>query len=138
MKNTTLLSLAAIVASTAVIPSAAAYNGIVSNVRSGMHPYEQRKIDENRRKNLQDEYKDVGYFNSWNEAYFHPIYARRSALHPFYRKGGTTHYIEGRFACWRGYQDPVTVKALSPDSYCQNYYYQRLSYRSMPQGYQCF
>ena len=55
MKNTTPLLFAAILGFTAVIPSAAAYNGFISDVRYGEHPYELRTQAENRRKRLAEE-----------------------------------------------------------------------------------
>ncbi len=138
MKNilATFIGLASLFAVGA--PSVHAYSGVVSDVWYGEHPYEQRKIEENRRKRLAREFEEHGYYTFDNPAYYHPIYAQRSVLHPFYRKGGTTQYIDGRFARWRGHQDPVIKKNLSPDTHCTNYTFQRYGYRSQPSGYQCF
>lgn len=139
MKTTTLLSFAAIISIFAGIPTAAAYNGFVSDVRNGEHPYETRTRDENRRKRIQKDNKRYGYFRFDNPAYFHPIYANNAALHPFYRKGGTSHNVHTRYAAWRGYQDPVRAHQLSPDTYCSNFSYARLGgSHGMPVGYQCF
>ena len=137
MKNTTLL-LAAIIGLSAGIPSAAAYNGTVSNVRFGEHPYETRTRDENRRKRIAEDNKRYGYFRFSTPAYFHPIYAKRSTLHPFFRKGGTSQNVNTRYAGWRGYQDPVRAHNLSPDTYCSNFSYQRSQYRGAPLAYHCF
>lgn len=115
-----------------------AYNGYVSDVRYGEHPYEQRKIQENRRKRLAKQFEQYGYYTFDNPAYYHPIYAQRSVLHPFYRKGGNSQYIDGRLARWRGYQDSATIKYNSPDTHCGNFSYQRYSYRSGPTAYHCF
>lgn len=115
-----------------------AYSGYVSNVWSGEHPYELRKIEENRRKRLAEQFEKYGYYTFDNPAYFHPVYARRSVLHPFYRKGGTSQYIDGRLARWRGESDPVLERKLSPDTYCNNFTYQRSSYRAQPLAYECF
>lgn len=138
MKNTLFALTGLIAVFTAVVPSAEAYNGLVTDVRYGEHPYEQRARDERRRKRLAEQAEQSGYATFDNPAYYHPIYAQRSVLHPFYRKGGTTQYLDGRFARWRGYQDPALAKALSPDTYCTNYTYSRSTYRDMPTGYQCF
>lgn len=138
MKNTLLALTGTLAVFTAVIPSADAYNGIISDVRLGEHPYEQRTREENRRKRLAEEYEENGFYTFNNPAYYHPIYAQRSVLHPFYRKGGTSTFIDSRFARWRGYQDPITAHQLSPDTYCSNFTFSRSTYRDQPAGYQCF
>ena len=138
MKNTSLAIIGAVAIFTAVVPSAEAYNGVVTDARYGEHPYEQRARDERRRKRLAEQFEESGFYTFDNPAYYHPIYAQRSVLHPFYRKGGTTNYLDGRFARWRGYQDPIRAHELSPDTYCSNFTYARSTYRDMPSGYQCF
>lgn len=137
MKNTFLALVGAITLTGSFIPSAAAYNGVVSDVRLGEHPYEQRTREENRRQRLAKDFEKYGYYTFDNPAYYHPIYAQRSVLHPFFRKGGTSQYIDGRFARWRGYQDAALAKSLSPER-CSNYSFARNSYRTAPTGYQCF
>lgn len=122
-----------------ITPSAvSAYNGYVSDIRFGEHPYETRKRDENRRKRLAESFEKHGYYTFDNPVYLHPLYAKKSVLHPFYRKGGTSQFQDGRFARWRGYQDPILAQSLSPDTYCLNFYYQRLPYRGSPVGQECF
>lgn len=139
MKNVTILSLAAILGFIALIPSSAAYGGFVSDVRYGEHPYEVRTRAENRRKRIAKENKMYGKARFNTPAYFHPIYAKRSTLHPFYRKGGMSFNINARYAGWRGYQDPIRAHSLSPDAYCMNFSYARLGgTHGMPYGYQCF
>lgn len=138
MKNTLLAITGILTLFTAVVPTTSAYNGVVTDSRYGEHPYELRTLDENRRKRLAEEYEQNGFYTTNNPAYYHPIYAQRSVLHPFFRKGGTSVFIDGRFARWRGYQDPEVAKQLSPDTYCSNYTYSRSTYRDMPTGYQCF
>ena len=139
MKNALNLSFAALIGFTAVIPSAAAYNGFVSDNRYGEHPYETRTRDKNRRKRIAEEEKKYGVARFNTPAYFHPIYAKRSTLHPFYRKGGMSYNFNARYAGWRGYQDPIRAHALSPDTYCSNFSYAKLGgAHGMPMGYQCF
>lgn len=138
MKNTLTAVFGAVLTFTALVPSAAAYNGYVSDIRYGEHPYETRERDEARRKRLAEEADAYGYYRFDNPAYYHPIYAQRSVLHPFYRKGGTTTYYEGRYAHWRGYLDPVRAHEMSPDTYCSNFSYQRNPYRGEPLAYRCF
>ena len=140
MKNALTLSLAALIGFTALIPSSAAYNGFVSDVRYGEHPYETRTRDENRRKRFAKEAKKYGVARVNSPAYFHPIYAKRSTLPPFYRKGGTSYNFTARYAQWRGYQDPIRAHQLSPDSYCMNFSYARFGRgnHGQPVGYQCF
>lgn len=136
----TLLSLITVFAAVfgAAAPSAFAYNGYVQDVRFGEHPYETRKRDENRRKRLDDDREKYGYYRFDNPVYFHPMFAQRSVLHPFYRKGGVSIYTDNRFVRWNGYQDPTLAQVLSPSSTCMNYTYQRSGYRSQPQPAQCF
>ncbi len=120
-------------------PSAThAYNGTVTDIRSGEHPYETRKREENRRKDLAKEFKKHGYATFESPVYYHPIYAKKSVLHPFYRKGGTSVYFDGRFARWRGYVDPIRAHELSPDTYCSNFYYRSFRGAVSPTGYDCF
>lgn len=138
MKNLLLALTGVISLSVATVPSAQAYNGYVSDVRYGEHPYELRTRDENRRKRLARQFEQYGYATFDNPAYYHPLYAQRSVLHPFYRKGGTSTYLDGRFARWRGYQDPTLAKSLSPDTHCSNYTYARATYRAQPTGYTCY
>ncbi|MCA9370433.1 MAG: hypothetical protein KC680_00545 [Candidatus Peregrinibacteria bacterium] len=137
MKYTTLV-LTLMLALIQGVPTAAAYNGTVTDIRYGEHPYEQRTREENLRKRLAARYEKYGYATFDNPAYFDPIYARRSVLHPFYRKGGTSQYVDTRYAGWRGYQDPIQARNLSPDTYCTNFTYSRANYRVQPEGYQCF
>ncbi|PIR54262.1 hypothetical protein COU75_01730 [Candidatus Peregrinibacteria bacterium CG10_big_fil_rev_8_21_14_0_10_42_8] len=122
----------------AVTPSAAAYAGVINDDRYGEHPYESRTRDENRRKQLKKDIENSPGYSFDNPAYYHPIYAQRSVLHPFFRKGGVSNYYEGRYAAWRGYQDPVRAHQLSPDTYCMNFTYQRLPYRAEPVNQHCF
>ena len=140
MNKITTLLLGAILSFVSIVPAPAvsAYTGVTTNVWHGEHPYYIRKRDENRRKRIQKQVKKYGYYTPDSESYFHPLYARRSVLHPFYRKGGTTNFIDGRYARWRGYLDPVQAHALSPDTYCSNFVYTRLTYHGQPVGYQCF
>ncbi len=137
MQKTFSLLAVLIAASTSIVPSAVAYNGVITDVRVGEHPYETRTHEENRRKELKKQYEKYGYSTFYNPAYLHPIYARRSVLHPFYRKGGTSFSLDGRFARWRGYLDPITAHKLSPDTYCSNFVYQRLP-KEEPVNPQCF
>ena len=122
----------------ALVQPAAAYNGYYSDIRYGDHPYETRRYDEDRRKFEARHRQEFGTFVYDNPAYFHPLYARRMQLHPYFRKGGVSNYIAGRYARWRGYLDPVQAHALSPDTYCSNFSYQRYQYRGEPLGYECF
>lgn len=138
MKNTLLALTGLVSLFTAVIPSAEAYAAVVTDVRYGEHPYEQRTRDERRRKRLAKQNADSGFYTFDNPAYYHPIYAQSRVLHPFFRKGGTSVFLDGRFARWRGNQDPNLAKALSPDTHCSNYTYARSSYRDIPTGYRCF
>jgi len=126
------------IAFSAVTPSAAAYAGVINDDRYGEHPYESRTRDENRRKQLKKDIENSPGYSFDNPAYYHPIYAQRSVLHPFFRKGGVSNYYEGRYAAWRGYQDPVRAYQLSPDTYCMNFTYERLPYRSEPINQHCF
>ena len=126
------------IAFSAMTPSAAAYAGVMNDNRYGEHPYEQRTREENRRKQLREDVRKSSGYSFDNPAYYHPIYAERSVLHPFFRKGGVSNYIEGSYAQWRGYQDPVRAHQLSPDTYCMNFVYQRLPYRAGPYNHQCF
>lgn len=138
MKNTFAI-LGALITFASVIPSASAYNGYVSDVRYGEHPYEARTRDEDRRKRLAEDAEKYGYYTFDNPAYYHPIYAQRSVLHPFYRKGGVTQYIDSRYARWRGYLDPNLAHELSPDTYCSNFSYANLGgVHGQPYGYRCF
>tara|TARA_Y100000310_G_scaffold279490_1_gene298626 strand:- start:719 stop:1114 length:396 start_codon:yes stop_codon:yes gene_type:complete len=131
MKKFPALTLTLTLTISGVAPTASAYNGYISDVRFGEHPYEQRKRDENRRKRLKKQFEKHGYYTFENPAYFHPSYAKRSVLHPHYRFGGTSQYIDGRFARWRGYQG-------STSTHCSNYTFMRLPYRGSPVGQQCF
>ena len=126
------------IAFSAITPSAAAYAGVITDNRYGEHPYEQRTREENRRKARAEERRSSRGYQFNNPAYYHPIYAERSVLHPFFRKGGVSNYYEGRYAAWRGYQDPARAHQLSPDTYCMNFVYQRLPYRAGPYNHQCF
>ena len=138
MKQSLSLFTALVMAFTGLIPAVSAYNGTVTDIRSGEHPYETRKRDERRRKDLAKEFKEHGYATFENPVYYHPIYAKKSVLHPFYRKGGTTTYLDGRFARWRGYIDPIRAHELSPDTYCSNFYYRSFQGAVSPYGYNCF
>ncbi|MDA0376468.1 MAG: hypothetical protein O3A80_04130 [bacterium] len=139
MKNVSILFFAAVLSFTAVIPTSAAYNGTVSTVRLGEHPFQTREREVNRRKRLQEENKRYGYFRFDNPAYLHPIYAKKSTLHPFYRKGGTSQNINVRYAGWRGYLDPIQAHQLSPDTYCSNFSFAKIGgAHGKPVGYQCF
>lgn len=139
MKNMLTLLFGAVLSCTAIVPSAAAYNGFVSDIRYGEHPYETRKRDEDRRKRLAEDAEMYGSFRFDSPTYYDPIYAKRSVLHPFYRKGGTSQYQDySRFTTWRGYLDPALYHEMSPDTYCSNFSYQRDQYRGAPQAYYCF
>lgn len=138
MKKAIAVFAGAVISFTSVIGSAEAYNGFVSDIRYGEHPYEVRTRAENRRKDMAKQIKKFGYYTPDSEAYYHPLYARRKQLHPFYRKGGQTFFLDGRYSAWRGYQDPVRAHALSPDTYCSNFSYQRMQYRGPALAYQCF
>ncbi len=126
------------IALSASIPSAAAYAGVITDNRYGEHPYETRTRDENRRKELRDDIANSPGYQFDNPGYYHPIYAQRSVLHPFFRKGGVSNYYEGRYAAWRGYQDPVRAYQLSPDTYCMNFTFERLPYRADPVNHFCY
>ena len=138
MQRTFALFLGTLLGLTSLISPVEAYSGYVSDIRFGEHPYEARKRDENRRKRLADDEKEYGRFVFDNPAYLHPLYARRKQLHPYFRKGGVSGYIDGRYARWRGYLDPIRAHAMSPDTYCENFVYSRLMYHGEPVGYQCF
>lgn len=140
MNTTPLLTVAAIASFVSITGSAQAYNGFVSDIRAGEHPYETRKIEQNIQKRIAKEEAEFSYSRFDNPAYFHPIYAKKSVLHPFYRKGGTTRITDNRFARWHGYQDPDLAKALSPDTYCTNFTFAKVggTTHGQPVGYQCF
>lgn len=128
------------------VPSVSAYtynsndigSAVITNALAGEHPYEKRKREEDLRKKQQEALERISRYRFDASAYYHPIFAKRSVLHPFFRKGGVSNYIDGRYSSWRGYQDPVQAQDLSPDTYCSNYAYQKLSHGSQPSNYQCF
>lgn len=135
----TILSITALFLAFATsAPSVVAYAGVINDNRYGEHPYERRAREENRRKTLRKEYKASKGYRFDSSAYYHPIYAQRKQLHPFFRKGGVSNYIVGRYAQWRGYQDEDQAYQLSPDTYCLNFSYQRYPYRSGPYNYKCY
>lgn len=140
MRHILLLTLVSVLSFSSVIPSAAAYNGYVSDTRAGEHPYEARSRDERLRKRLAKEAEIYGAYRFDSPLYYDPIYAKRSALHPFYRKGGTSRYIDySRAAAWQGYINPAQEKKMSPERYCTNYTYTTVgSYAGAPVGYQCY
>jgi|GEM_PF-1315094 len=125
------------------VPSVSASNyaigqEVITNALAGEHPYETRKREENLRKAQQRALDRISAYRFDSTAYYHPIFAKRSVLHPFFRKGGVSNYSEGRYGSWRGYQDPALAQDLSPDTYCSNFAYQKLSHGSVPSNYQCF
>jgi len=131
------LFLSCLTACTLVLPQATfAYNGTVSDVREGQHPYEARTEELNYRKFLKSETYRDGNYTYEDEVYYSPSFAKVSVLHPFYRKGGISY--GGSYAQWRGYIDPAFAHEMSPETYCTNFNFQRLPYRSMPYGYNCY
>ena len=130
------------------VPQASAYSygayeydigaATITEALAGEHPYEKREREEDLRKAQQRAYKQSFAYRSDSVVYGHPIFAKRSVLHPFFRKGGVSNYLEGRYASWRGYQDPALARNLSPDAHCTNFVYEKLSHGSQPSSYRCF
>lgn len=136
MKQTSLL-LSAITACSLVLPQVSfAYNGYTSDVREGQHPYEARTEELNYRKYLKSGAYQYGNYTYEDEVYLSPSFAKISVLHPFYRKGGVSY--GGSYAQWRGYIDPSLAHEMSPETYCTNFSFQRLQYRAIPYGYECY
>ena len=136
MKHSSLL-LSVLASCTLIAPQATfAYNGYQSDIRAGQHPYEARTEELNYRKYLKSEAYQFNNYTYEDEVYYSPSFAQVSVLHPFYRKGGISY--GGSYAQWRGYIDPALAHAMSPETYCTNFSFQRLAYRSMPYGYQCY
>ncbi len=137
MKISLTILVGAIAASACAVPAAYAYNGVITDIRYGEHPYETRTQELRIRIAIANEAKRTGYFVPSNPAYYDPIFARKSVLHPFFRKGGISQYVSGAYAGWRGYIDPVEQQARSVDTYCQNYTYMR-TYGGSQSIPQCF
>lgn len=138
MKTALTLIAGLAIGLTSSISSVEAYNGFVSDVRYGEHPYETRRAEQNRRKRIAKQIREFGYFTPDSDSYFHPLYAKNMQLHPFFRKGGVTFFQDGRYAAWRGYQDPIRAHQLSPDTYCSNFSYARVAYRGPAVQYHCY
>ncbi|MBM3230872.1 hypothetical protein FJZ28_00935 [Candidatus Peregrinibacteria bacterium] len=134
--RTSLAAFCLLCASLLAPQSVFAYNAYISDVREGEHPYESRYNELQYRKFLQKERQSVGYYWPENDIYYHPSFAKKSPLHPFYRKGGVSY--GGSYAEWRGYMDPSLYHEISVDTYCQNFRFQRLAYRTVPFAYECF
>lgn len=142
MKKSYAILFGILLSFTSLISSAEAYYGVYTNEYYGEHPYERRTRELNARREHMEYLQKHSRYIYDNPVYTHPIYANNAALHPFYRKGGTSHFQNVRstlnYASWRGYQDPIRAHALSPDTYCTNFSYQRMQYRGQALGYRCF
>lgn len=131
-----ILSSLAIVASVAFVGQAYAYTGVSQDPRFGEHPYQVRRIEENKREKFVEEYLRYGRYLPKDYYYYHPSRASRSVLHPYYRRGGRS--VGDNYAEWHGYLPLGVQNSSQTDVHCLNFTSAWNSYYDAAPVYDCY